>query len=144
MNTDECIKILNINKDDSDDDIHNKYFKLIKKYHPDINHTIDSDNEARKIIEAYKFYSENKEKIHYELFDYKFKPFSFQIKSERNLNGKFEIMLHLEICEGIADLEIINNVAYVKKIYFNVEKPKTSNIEIVRKITEEIQKALYI
>lgn len=69
MDNSDFYKILNVNKNASDNEIKSSYRKLVLKYHPDKNHNIDSTEMFRKIQIAYETLSDPTKRATYDNFD---------------------------------------------------------------------------
>lgn len=61
-------KVLNVGKDASPSQIKKAYFKLAKKYHPDINKASDAEDKFHAVQEAYDILSDPKKKQQYDQF----------------------------------------------------------------------------
>ncbi len=61
-------KVLNISKNASPSQIKKAYFKLAKKYHPDINKASDAEDKFHAVQEAYDILSDPKKKQQYDQF----------------------------------------------------------------------------
>ena len=61
-------KILEIDKNASDDDIKKSYRKLAKRYHPDVNKESNAENKFKEISEAYDILSSSEKKNNYDRY----------------------------------------------------------------------------
>ncbi|CCH60763.1 hypothetical protein TBLA_0D02600 [Henningerozyma blattae CBS 6284] len=61
-------KVLGLNKDAKASEIKKAYYKLAKKYHPDINKDKGSDKKFHDITNAYEILSDEKKKMQYDQF----------------------------------------------------------------------------
>lgn len=71
MNTEDALKILDLNKDYTIKELKKKYYKYALKYHPDKNNDVKSEEKFRECVEAYKYLQKEKnieEDVHIDYF----------------------------------------------------------------------------
>ncbi|CUM65313.1 uncharacterized protein PRCAT00002948001 [Priceomyces carsonii] len=61
-------KTLGVEKSSSAKDIKNAYYKLVKKYHPDVNKEKDSEKRFHKIQESYELLSDKEKRAQYDQY----------------------------------------------------------------------------
>lgn len=66
--TKDLYKLLEVDKNATDDDIKKAYRKLSKKYHPDINKSPDAEDKFKEIAEAYDVLSTPEKKSNYDRY----------------------------------------------------------------------------
>ena len=105
-------KILEIDKNASDDDIKKSYRKLAKRYHPDVNKESNAENKFKEISEAYDTLGDENKRRQYD--NQKNNPFggfggfNFQ-KRETHMDINIKIPLtYEEIFNGC-----IKNIKYI-------------------------------
>lgn len=65
----DLYKILNVNKNATDNEIRISYKKLVLKYHPDKNLTMDTTKKFQQIQIAYETLSDKNKRAQYDTFD---------------------------------------------------------------------------
>jgi DnaJ-class molecular chaperone len=82
-------QILEVKTTATSAEIKKSYRLLSKRYHPDVNSNIDSEENFKKISEAYETLSDDKKRIKYNLENYIFQPITYAPPKKVHQNDTF-------------------------------------------------------